>query len=72
MLNNDIHRRIREGNAEAVGAACVLFAIMVVGSFLFYGLMITEPFRTDSKIAVGYGVSLVASDVSASRASASR
>ena len=69
MLNHDYHRRIREGNSEAVGAASALFAIMIVGGFLFYSLKMSdsETFRTESKIANGYGVSKLASDISASR-----
>jgi len=64
----EYHRRIREGNAEAIGAASVLFAIMIVGGFLFYSLKITDPesFRAASKFATGYGVSPVATDMSAS------
>ena len=74
MRNHDVHRRIREGNAEAIGAASVLFAIMIVGGFLFYSLKMSdsETFRADSKIAAGYGVSPLASDISASRAIATR
>ena len=74
MLNHDIHRRMREGNAEAVGAASVLFAIMIVGGFLFYSLKMSDSgtFRAEAKMAAGYGVSPVASDISASRAIATR
>jgi hypothetical protein len=38
----DHHRRIREGNAEAIGAASALFAVLIVGGFLFFSLKTSE------------------------------
>jgi hypothetical protein len=52
---DDYRRTIREGNADAVGAAAALFAVMIVGGFLFFGLKMSE--SEGFKAASGYGVS---------------
>jgi len=65
-LNADEYqRKIREGNAEAIGAAAALFAVVIVGGFLFFNLKMSE--ADEFKAASGYGVSSFFTRAPASR-----
>ena len=58
MLNAEIYRRMRESNAEAVGAASALFALVIVCGFLFFALNKSEidKEKVQTQAASGYGV----------------
>jgi hypothetical protein len=65
---DDYHRRIREGNAEAVGAASALFAVLIVGGFLFFSLKTSElDLRAGLQNTSGYGVTPATSRATQSR-----
>ena len=65
---DDHHRRIRDGNAEAVGAASALFAVLIVGGFLFFSLKNSEFDLTASlQNTSGYGVTPATTGAARSR-----
>lgn len=57
MLTAEIHRRMKESNAEAVGAASAFFALVIVGGFLFFTLSNSgDREKIETQTASGYGV----------------
>lgn len=65
---DDHHRRIRDGNAEAVGAASALFAVLIVGGLLFFSLKNSEfDLTADLQNTSGYGVTPATTGAAPSR-----